>query len=1014
MKSDDKPVMLFFEVEGMGCPPCANRIIDVLKQSVYVVDQEVHVDFALKRASVVVIPGTQPREIIEVVKKKHPDLTLTYIPPSNEYVVRFSLKHLKGLDDVSKLQDTLMQQNSIIVDSSVDWSTKILRVSLVSPDKKEQKKETLNFVVSKIKETLPHIELEEIASLALNEDMQHRQQTKEYVNRVIINCIVGALLLLFSVYIPLPVTALGQMIGLAIGGLTLGVMYVTGREFYMGAWRDFWRDRSFKMNSLISLGTGTAWTYSMMLVLLPGLFSLAALQYQFLAVNMILGIVNFGRAVRSRAEDEARIHLKKITKDYADMQPQWVKRVKKTYTGNFEEPVPESFLEEISYKAIRKGDILQVKPDEYVPVEGDILNDVETSVNQAAMTGESELCHKNKGDKLYSGSLNATQVIYLRADCDGLESKLNELIKESEKSRTDQTAISKKIDVIAKYFVPAIFMLAFFSGCGWFLFGTAPVLPLVMKAITSVLISTCPCTLGLTTPFAFRTVMNYLQMRDVLVKDANAIEALAKANTVVFDKTGTLTHPVYHHMHLMPDSVLQEQRLLSYAARLEQEVDHPIATAFKKMNDDKALRHLPCIEVNKQDKGVSGVVGIPPLRIHLGASNFFAEEKIEIDASLRLKEKEYAAQGMTSVFIGVNNRCVGIAALDHALRHEAKEDITLLKKMGVDIHVATGDKYEIACKVAEELGIEIKNVKAQLSPTEKRDLIQALKTKDATVVMVGDNVNDQPAFNASHVSVAVGHWANGSSSAHVSMKKLKMAELILVSQKTMENIKFNLLMAFGYNLLSVGAAMLLIMGPIAGSISMACSSIFVVLNSSALLGTITKSVDKLFGRETEKQSFVNSLLFRLKAIAMTILGTIFTLFDDGLKEAPPSPRRKTDITQRPYYDVRRKGFFIGDVAVRLSAASPSSPSKVSSSVAAPLAPSTQINPVIDRILKGESPQEGEAKESTPGGSRDRVDLEIPETKGVLPAFTQYAGSTIATPSEDFDSLLPESAHLVKP
>ncbi len=924
MISGAQTTTLYFDISGMTCAAgCAARIESDLKEKfekehIEKEEGEVVVDFPSRRAKVVVPTYIKPQTIIKWVKEIDPKFSAHYIPAGYETTVCFSVKGLKIAEDAQKIQEMLLKQETLVADSTVYWATKTIKTVIVMPVKPEKKQQTIDKLKSDIIELFPDRKLEINQIETPDDETYSRIETKEYLYKSFLNVVVGAAFLFLSGYIPLPITFLGQLVGLGIGAITLSVMWVTGKEFYQSAWREFWHKRSFNMNTLISLGTGSAFFYSMMLVLVPWLFPIAALQqYQFLAVNMILGIFNFGRAVRSHAEEEARQNTKKISNVYVAMQPQWVKKLS-NYPDNFDEPIPEDLIEEVHYSQIKKGDILRVDTDEYVAVEGEILNQVETSVNQEAMTGESVLCKKSKGDKLYSGTLNKGSPIFIRASCAGEDARLIKIINDSTKPR-DATSVSKNIDKIAKYFVPAIMLFALASGFGWFLFGTAPVLPLVIKTIMAVLLCACPCALALATPISLANAYRQLLKHHIWVHDATAIEALSKTSAVVCDKTGTLTFPVYHEI-FAEDPELDREDILQYAARLEREVDHPIATAFNNaaIHYKKAVKKMVCHEVIKGEQGLSGLVD--GKAIHLGTAGYLSSQEIPISEGLRAKEKEYAGRGMTSVYVAVNKKCVAIVALEHQIRPEAKSDIEYLRKMGIQVYMATGDKKEITEKVATALGFLPQNVKAELSPAAKKAWIQALQKEGAVVAMVGDNVNDNPALNIADASVAVGPWTNATSKSSVTIKTINIATLILICRKTMENIYLNVIWALGYNAFSLAAAsgalnpLGILLGPLGASFSMACSSLGVVLNSSRLNSTIEESLRILKGKPSP-----NPPGFWARIKPMNLLRSVFSALRAFLsvivekpKTSPPSPPRRSrqniDFTKVRLYDHKTRQF----------------------------------------------------------------------------------------------------------
>ncbi|MBN9287505.1 MAG: copper-translocating P-type ATPase [Gammaproteobacteria bacterium 39-13] len=886
----------YFDVVGMTCTACSSTIVSVLESEKYV--KEIKVNLATNRAIVVVSKDTSPQTVIKAIEEL--GFKAFWIDDANDKTLHYALLGLENSQEADKIQKILRSKKEYIKNCEVNFSTQTATITTCVRNDKVRTDAIIQQIKKDIQSAGKKISPRLIRSITT--DDRGQKEHSLYLRKAIINALAGVPLILLSGFIPLPLTFTGQLVGLLIGGATLGVMWQTGKEFYQGAWREFVDRRSSNMNTLIALGTGSAWFYSMLLILAPALFPVAALQYQFLAVNMILGIVNLGKCVRAYAQEQTKNKVQKLAQVYVNLQPQIARRVKGKYTPGLLDKVDlNKHIEQINYLEIQKGDIILVDPNVRFPVEGIILNKVETVVDQETLTGEAKYCNKGQGDEVYSGSLNTKNPVLILATRNGADGQLTSVIKDVDKSTTSKTSISKLVDRLAVVFVPTIIGVAALTALGWFFLGPVPVLPWIIKSTMSVLLCACPCALGLATPIS-TTISMYKQFNmGILVHDASALEAAANIDTVVFDKTGTLTKPVVNDVFISGGPEWNKTNVMQYVASLEKAFDHPIAKSFVAENSFVDL--LPCSEQSKDAQGVSGKVNGKSMLV--GSLSHLQSKEIRVRRSFKDQEARNAEKGLTSVYVAIDGKCVAVVGLKHDIRSDAKKTIRDLQKRNIDVFMLTGDKKEPATSVAKVLGI--KKIYAEHTSEMKAEFITKLKNKGRCVAMVGDGINDLQAVRAADLGIAVGSWTHASSAAHVAIQRLNIVPMLIIAKETMKNIHQNLYWTGFYNLLSLTAATGLlyplfgfVLHPVIASVSMGLSSIFVVVNSSRLGDKINYAVDIFEGKLKEPTTFIEKIKH---SFSFSGLFSAFEVFFSFNKEIPtptdpdPEPEPYQEATE---------------------------------------------------------------------------------------------------------------------
>lgn len=756
--------------------------------------------------------------------------------PENDAFYSFAIEGIADVQDVDEIINILQKKKAYIKTVGINFSTRAL--TLVLNIDKNKLKEFVDILNISLKEKAPNKKFNIVYDHSwVVEDKEEESEAKRYFNNAWINIIFVILLKLAMPWIPLPLTLGGQLIGCLLGGVTLGVMWRTGRNFYREAWEKLSKEKGVNMYTLVALGTGSAWLYSMVLVFFPSLLLSAVAHYEFISASMTLGIINFGKGMRCHAQERAANMIKSIREVYVNSQPQLAKKVEMRSLD-----LNSVHYQEGSYRAIREGDIVLVHAGERFPVDGIMVSRGQTVVEQAAITGESTPVSKARMDFVHSGSYNKEEPVLVQASCAGENSGLARLFRETNICRTG-ALFSSVVDKVARAFVPSILLMALLSALGWIFFGPVPQISWVIQSVRSVLLCACPCAMGLSL-MAFSIGEYKALLSDIIIKREHAIEELARVKKVVFDKTGTLTTPVVHTVSIDPKVQYTETELLLLSASVERGIkdqEHPIALSLIRRRYSQEL--LPCTDLEEYDYGVVGTVtwkGVP-CQVAIGNKMLLSAKNIFTGEACQQAEKQISKAKMTSTYVAVNGVCVGVLGLKHTLCEEAKSTVENLKKMNIDIYLLTGDKKGPAFDTADQLGILRSNVGYEKTIEAKRVFVENLKKSGQRVAVVGDGFNDTLAFREADVSIAVGTWTKASSRSDIVLRHLNIGMAIVIARETMKTIHQNLAWTFLYNTLSLIAATGLLfpffgwtLNPIVACVSMAFSSIFVIFNSCRL------------------------------------------------------------------------------------------------------------------------------------------------------------------------------------
>lgn len=592
-------------------------------------------------------------------------------------------------------------------------------------------------------------------------------------------------------------------------------------------------NRSLNMFTLIAMGVGVAWAYSVVATVAPQIFPSAfrkadgSVAVYFEAAAVITVLVLLGQVMELRAREQTSGAIKALL----DLAPKTARRVREDGSD-----------EEVTLDLIAVGDRLRVRPGEKAPVDGELLEG-RVSIDESMVTGESMPVTKEPGDKVVGGSINKTGSFVMRAEKVGADTLLSQIVQMVAQAQRSRAPIQRMADRVSGWFVPAVILVAIAAFAGWAIWGPDPRFAFGLVAAVSVLIIACPCALGLATPISIMVGVGRGAQAGVLIKNAEALERFEKIDTLVVDKTGTLTEgrPAVTDIRLAPGR--GEVEVLRLAASLERGSEHPLADAIvRAANDRKLSLSRPAEFDSPVGKGVVGIVD--GQRLVLGSSKFLNEQGVDT-AALEIEADALRADGATAIFMAVEGQTVAIFAIADPIKATTLQAVQTLKAEGVRLVMMTGDNRTTALAVARKLGID--EVEAEVLPQDKAAVIEKFHREGRKVAMAGDGVNDAPALAAAEVGIAMGAGADVAiESAGVTLLKGDLQGIVKarkLSRAVMRNIRENLFFAFAYNVagIPIAAGVLYpvfgwLLSPVIAAGAMALSSVSVVGNALRLRG----------------------------------------------------------------------------------------------------------------------------------------------------------------------------------
>jgi len=603
-----------------------------------------------------------------------------------------------------------------------------------------------------------------------------------------------------------------------------------GWPFFQRGWRSVITG-NLNMFTLIALGIGVAWGYSVTATVVPGIFpptlrnSNGMVAVYFEAAAVITALVLLGQVLELRARNSTSQAIKMLL----ELAPKTARRV----NNNGKE-------EDIPLDQVQPSDVLRVRPGEKVPVDG-VVQQGNSSVDESMVTGESIPVEKNAGDRLIGATVNSTGSLLMLAEKVGSETLLAQIVRMVSEAQRSRAPIQKLVDVVAAWFVPDVIIIAILTLILWWQWGPEPRLAHAIVNAVAVLIIACPCALGLATPMSIMVGTGKGAQLGILIKNAEALEIMEKIDTLVIDKTGTLTEGKPRLMAVIAAKNFSEEDVLTLGASLERASEHPLAAAIVKGAEEKGIK----LTVGEQFESVTGqgVCGrISDRQVALGNAKLMATRNIDT-TPLQKQADEFRLEGQTVMFVAVDGTLAGFISVADPIKPSTPEALKALHDAGIKVVMLTGDNKTTANAVAKKLGID--RVEAEVLPEQKAGIVKQLQAEGHIVAMAGDGINDAPALAQAHVGIAMGTGTDvAMESAGVTLVKGDLrgiARSRLLSQATMRNIRQNLFFAFIYNALGipVAAGVLypyfgILLSPMIAAAAMSFSSVSVIMNALRL------------------------------------------------------------------------------------------------------------------------------------------------------------------------------------
>jgi heavy metal translocating P-type ATPase len=608
------------------------------------------------------------------------------------------------------------------------------------------------------------------------------------------------------------------------------ILFWGGNQFFSSAWSAL-KNKTSNMDTLIALGTTTAWAFSTLVTFTPELFGDIEVDVFYEAVVFIILFILLGRFLEARAKGSANDAIQKLLELQAK-EATVIRDGKEIKVGINE---------------IKIGEIVIVRPGEKIPVDGEIIEGAST-IDESMVTGEPIPADKNFGDTVVGSTINKTSTFKLLAQKIGKDTLLSQIIEMVEEAQGTEAPIQKLADKVSSFFVPIVISIALISFLFWLVI--APQIGLLDSGIsslqfaifiaTTILIIACPCALGLATPTAIIVGTGKAAQRGILIKDAEALEKTQDIEIVVFDKTGTLTKgkpEVVKYFILEPKD---KEQIFDYANSVEHLSEHPLSKAITQFIDKSKMREVKEFKMI-EGRGVSA--SINGQKILLGNMKLIQERSIETNL-IKKEYKEFLNEGLTTIIMSIDDKAIALFGLADTIKDDSKDTIRIIHKMGIKAVMLTGDNKQSAKLIADQLGID--KVIAEVLPQDKSNTIKALQTETkGYVAMVGDGINDAPALAQADIGIAMGTGTDiAIETGDIILVKGsldKFVESIEISRETMKTIKQNLFWAFGYNIIAIpiAAGILyplvgVLLSPVIASAAMVFSSISVVLNSARL------------------------------------------------------------------------------------------------------------------------------------------------------------------------------------
>jgi len=651
---------------------------------------------------------------------------------------------------------------------------------------------------------------------------------RRLMKKAVVAGLVGAPLmgLGMSGLLPALDSANGQLFWLLTGLLTLAVMVYSGGHFYTGAWKSA-KNHNANMDTLIALGTGSAWIYSMTIAAFPAFVPTLAQHAYFEAAAIIIALINFGSALEMKARGKTSEAIKRLI----GLQPKTARVVR------------DGVEQDIAIEEVGLDETLRVRPGERIAVDGVII-DGHSTIDESMLSGEPIPVEKGEGDEVAAGTINKTGTFLFQAKRIGKDTALARIIEMVRTAQSSKPAIGRLADRVAAVFVPSVMIIAVISFLVWYNLAPADqALSLAIVTTMTVLIIACPCALGLATPISIMVGVGKAAEFGILIRNGDALQQTGKLTTIVLDKTGTVTEGKPSVVEFFPAEEFGEQEVLTYALSVESSSEHPLAQAIVDYAKGRGMKKK-LVSAFRAIPGMGIEATVEGQRILIGNTRLMMEKAID-GGWLGRKAAELVPLGQTPMFIAIGNEIAGLISVADAIKPDSKEAIDRMHAIGLRVALLTGDNEVAARAVAKQVGID--EVMAEVLPDEKEGVIAQLQGLGHIVGMVGDGINDAPALARANVGFAIGTGTDVAiESADITLMRGSLngvVDAINISNATVRNIKQNLFGAFFYNSLGIPVAagvlypwlgLAGLLNPMIAGAAMAASSVTVVSNANRL------------------------------------------------------------------------------------------------------------------------------------------------------------------------------------
>ncbi|NOZ62543.1 MAG: cadmium-translocating P-type ATPase [Calditrichaeota bacterium] len=797
-------------VSGMSCASCAVTIEKALKHADGVAGASVN--FASQKASVTFDASkVDATKLAETIRSAGYEVA--------EDSITLSIKGMHCASCVSKVEKGLQRVPGVLA-ANANISTEKADVKFI-PDSVSP-----TDLIKAVQAVGYDAEITQIDADQQDREQKERERhLKTLFRKMTFSAVFSVIILILSItdLFPFAKSIPEQWRFLMLFLLTTPVLLFSGSQFYVSAWKAL-KHKSADMNTLIAMGTGAAFLYSMVATFVPSFLPENMRHVYFDTTAVIITLILVGRFLEARAKGQTSEAIRKLI----GLQAKTARVIR------------DGKEIDLPIEQVISGDIIFVRPGEKIPVDGVILEG-RSSVDESMITGESMPVHKNIGDEVIGATINKTGAFKMKATKVGKDTLLSQIIKLVQEAQGSKAPIQRLADVIAGIFVPVVIALATLAFFIWLIWGPAPSLTYALVTFVTVLIIACPCALGLATPTSIMVGTGKGAENGILIKNAEALEIAHKTRIVVLDKTGTITEGNPRVTDIIKTDQLDKDEVLALAASVETNSEHALAEAIVKAAKAKELKLAETKNFNAIP-GMGVVAEINGSKILLGNEKLMREQGLSPEKYSEAMNA-FSQTGKTAILVAFADKIVGIIAIADVVKSDSKEAIQKLHELGLEVVMLTGDNEKTAAAIAQQMDID--RYFAEVMPGDKANYVKSLQEEGKIVAMVGDGINDAPALAQADIGIAMGSGTDVAiESGDITLMKSSLHDVvkaIKLSRATMRNIKQNLFGSFIYNSLGIPIAagtlypvLGILLSPIIAAAAMAASSVTVVTNALRL------------------------------------------------------------------------------------------------------------------------------------------------------------------------------------